>query len=395
MIRLETVRTPDRFWQLEGAWKALWARADGNVFQRFDWLGAWWRAAGEPNGFRLNLVLAWHRDDLVAVAPLITRRYRGLRVLEWAAKDCSDYCDVMIAPELDKVDLVVSLWRHVSAGSRFDLAYIARMRHDANAQLLAGVTASKSVRLRPSHRAALATGVNLREWTSSKAWFQTLGKKGRNNHARGWRILETSGPVGFRLLEHDEDIAAALDRICALKQSWADERRVSPPVLQNDAALLRALVQMLARAGSLRLFVLECDGQIVAASLNIVDRDRLLAFVAAYDPTFDRASPGTILMVEYIRWAIDNGFAMVDFLCGDETYKDRFADMRSELASFTGARTPLGWVALVAETGAGRAKPALTRIARKVRAHGDDWRRRVSNLREAGPVPETSTAAPS
>ena len=393
MIRLETVRTPDRFWQLDDAWQALWARADGNVFQRFDWGGAWWRSSGEPNGFRFNIVLAWQGDDLVAMAPLITRRYRGMRVLEWAAKDCSDYCDIMLAPGFDKLDVIASIWRHVSTESRFDLAYIARMQQDANAQLLARISGPKSVRLRSSHRVALATGIKLGEWTSSKAWFQTLGKKGRNNHARGWRILETSGPVAFRLLERNEDIAPALDRICALKQSWADERRVSPPVLQNGAALLRELVQTLARAGSLRLFVLECDQQIVAASLNIMDRDRLLAFVAAYDPAFDRASPGTILMVEYIRWAIDNGLAMVDFLCGDESYKDRFADVRAELASFTGARTPLGWMAIAAEIGVGRAKPALTHFARTMSAHGDDWRRRLSSLRQPDPVPDTSAAS--
>ena len=393
MISLETVRTPDRFWQLEDPWLALWARADGNVFQRFDWVAAWWRSAGELNGFRLNIVLAWEGDDLVAVAPLITRRYRGLRVLEWAAKDCSDYCDIMIAPGIDKLDVVASVWRHVGANSRFDLAYITRMQPEANAQLLARVTGSRAVGLRSSNRIALATGIKLGEWTSSKAWFQTLGKKGRNNHTRGWRILETSGPVAFRLLDRGEDIAAALDRMCALKQKWADERHVSPPVLQNGAALLRALVQTLAQVGSLRLFVLECDQQIVAASLNIMDRDRLLAFVAAYDPAFDRASPGTILMVEYIRWAIDNGLTMVDFLCGDETYKDRFADVRAELASFTGARTPLGWMAIAAETGVGRAKSASMRSARALNAYRDEWRRRLSNLRQPHPVPDTPTAA--
>ncbi len=118
--------------------------------------------------------------------------------------------------------------------------------------------------------------------------------------------------------------------------------------------------------------------------MNIEDGSRLLAFLAAYDPTFDRASPGTILMVEYIRWAIDNGFTMVDFLCGDETYKDRFADIRNELASFAGPRTPIGWAAITAEKWAGNARPALSRLRQSAVAAGGEWKTAPVQLARSG-----------
>lgn len=393
MIRLETVESPDRLWELETAWQALWTRADGNVFQRFDWVGAWWRAAGQRSGCRLNVVVAWREDELVALAALVTRKFRGMRVLEWAAKDCSDYCDILIAPGLDNQAVLASIWQHVSTSSRFDVAYLSHLQERANTQLLQRIGVAKSVRLRPSRRVALATGINLADWTSSKAWFQSLGKKGRNNHTRGLRILETGGPVSFRLLERDEDIALALDRICALKQRWADERQVASPVLRDGAVLLRELVLTLARIGSLRLFVLECDKQIVAASINIIERDRLLAFFAAYDPEFERASPGTLIMVEYIRWSIDNSLAMVDFLCGDEGYKDRFADIRGQLASFTGARTPLGWLAITAETWAGNTKPPLSRFVQATTAKLRGVARRRSGFRQTAPTSDSQAVA--
>ncbi len=393
MIRLETVRDPGRLWEVEAAWQALWTQADGNVFQRFDWVGAWWRATGQTSGYRLNVVLVWREDELVALAALVTLRFRGMRVLEWAAKDCSDYCDILIAPGIDNPAVLASIWRYVSTSSRFDIAYLSHLQQQAHAQFLARVGAAKSVKLRPSRRVALATGIDLADWTSSKAWFQSLGKKGRNNHTRGLRILETAGPASFRLLERDEDIALALDRICALKQRWADERQVSSPVLRDGAVLLRELVGALARVGSLRLFVLECDKQIVAASINIIERDRLLAFFAAYDPEFERASPGTIIMVEYIRWAIDNSLTMVDFLCGDEDYKGRFADVRGQLAAFTGARTPLGWLAITAETWAGNAKPPLSRFVQSTTAKLQRAIRRRSGFRPTASSPDSRAVA--
>ena len=356
MLRVEIVQDPRRFHDLGFAWQELWGRAEAGQFQRFDWISAWWRAAGQADGHRLHVALAWQGSELVAVAPLIIRRHRGMRVLEWAAKDCSDYCDVILAPGHDKMELLALLWGHVSSTGQFDIAYLSHVHPMANTHSFAVVDRKRAVKLRASHRTTVSSFIHLREWAKGQAWFHSLGRNARKTHLRGWRILEATGKVAFRLVEGEEDIRRSLDQLCALKQSWLTERQLSTPVLRDDAALLRELVWTLARAGRLRLFVLECDGKIVAASINILENDCLLAFIAAYDPAFERASPGMILMVEYIRWSIDNGLAKVDFLCGDEGYKERFAVTRVELASFTGSRTLAGWVVLQAESWAASKK---------------------------------------
>jgi CelD/BcsL family acetyltransferase involved in cellulose biosynthesis len=68
------------------------------------------------------------------------------------------------------------------------------------------------------------------------------------------------------------------------------------------------------------------------------------AYFAAYDAAFDRASPGTILIVEYTRWSFDRGLAHVDFLRGEEAFKFRMANAETVLSTFTGARTLMGQV---------------------------------------------------
>jgi CelD/BcsL family acetyltransferase involved in cellulose biosynthesis len=91
------------------------------------------------------------------------------------------------------------------------------------------------------------------------------------------------------------------------------------------------------------------------------------AYMTSYDPAFDRASPGAILIVRYTRWAFDNGLKQVDFLRGDEAFKSRLANAEINLASYVGVRTAIGKTALVAHhlrswfRGAGsvaRAEPA-------------------------------------
>jgi CelD/BcsL family acetyltransferase involved in cellulose biosynthesis len=109
------------------------------------------------------------------------------------------------------------------------------------------------------------------------------------------------------------------------------------------------LVTVLQQAGQLRVFVLERDGDMVAVSINFVDRNRMMAFVTTYDPAVDKGSPGMVLMVDYIRWAFDNGLELVDFLCGAEDFKSRFASETVTLTSMTGSASLIGHAAVTTD----------------------------------------------
>jgi CelD/BcsL family acetyltransferase involved in cellulose biosynthesis len=90
------------------------------------------------------------------------------------------------------------------------------------------------------------------------------------------------------------------------------------------------------------MFLIECEGEVVAGSINALQGDRLLAFFATYDPAAARASPGIMLMTHYIMWAFDNGITEVDFLRGEETYKFEFANTSVALDVFLTGRTIVG-----------------------------------------------------
>ena len=70
------------------------------------------------------------------------------------------------------------------------------------------------------------------------------------------------------------------------------------------------------------------------------------AYLTSYDEAFERASPGTILIVEYAQWSFDRRLTLVDFLRGDEAFKFRMANAETRLNAFTGSRTLVGRVAI-------------------------------------------------
>ena len=348
--RFEIVRTAERLNAVGPAWTALWAESGALVFQSHAWVSAWWASAPYRDRRGLAIVLAWRGETLLGVLPLATVRRRGIRVLEWAAKECTDYGDALLAPGAGP-HLLQRMWDHAGRAGGFDLAYLNRLLPDAAARALLDPV-GKGVRLRPNHRAEENWRVH-GPWPTGEAWFDAQSKKTRQNYRRGRKSIGEHGPVTFRLLGPGDPLEPVLDRLAAFKRAWLATNGLSASTAFYDegSQALPAMVRALAQTGLLHAFVLECGGALVAVSINFVQAGTMMAFVTTYDPAFERGSPGMVLMMDYIKWSIDRGLHTVDFLCGDEGFKSRFGTQTRILDSMTGARTLQGAAAQMVDRG--------------------------------------------
>src|SRR6185312_3093952 len=140
-----------------------------------------------------------------------------------------------------------------------DLALLNRLLPEAQARVLASGRSA----LKPNHRQELSFRV-AGSFTTGAAWLESQSKKTRQNYRRGRKALEETGPVAFRLMGPDEDIAPVLDRLGELKRKWLEAQARESALFDDKAATLPALVEALRTEGVLRIFVLECAGSLVA-----------------------------------------------------------------------------------------------------------------------------------
>ncbi len=357
-LRAEVVTSPSRFEEIGPAWDALWRQTRRDVFQSHDWLSAWRAAQGSERGFRLHVGLCWDGGTLAAAIPCVIRRYRGLPVLEWLAKECNDYSDAIAGPLARPA--VECAWNAMSDAGGFHVSYLSHVAPGATIRFLTGETQGGSCALRPNRRSERTLQVRNPGQTGGE-WFRGLSKKARNNHTRGKRIIEESGAVSLHVSDR---VDGKLDRMIQLKRAWLVATGRRNRLLDDDARTLRHLASSLQRQGVLQVFSLNCDDALVAGLVSILYEDRTAVFFSAFDPRFDRASPGTVVLAEHIMWAFDTGRREIDFLCGDESYKLKFANAQTELAAYSGARTVIGHAALAAESWLDRAR---TRAAAQTR----------------------------
>jgi CelD/BcsL family acetyltransferase involved in cellulose biosynthesis len=90
-----------------------------------------------------------------------------------------------------------------------------------------------------------------------------------------------------------------------------------------------------------------CNGDMVANSINAIHGKSLLSYFMVYDPKYERASPGIVLLVECTHWAFNNGFTAHDHLRGLEPYKLPFCNTWTVVRGYTGAVTARGHAALL------------------------------------------------
>jgi CelD/BcsL family acetyltransferase involved in cellulose biosynthesis len=139
---------------------------------------------------------------------------------------------------------------------------------------------------------------------------------------------------------------AAVTEMLSLKEDWLRANDPESPLFGPDGTVLRAVLAHAWRSGLAKIFVLDCGGRTAAVSFNFVYGRRMEAYYTAYDAAFERASPGTILIVEYAQWSFDRGLTTVDFLRGEEAFKFRMANAETILSTISGARTLVGHIAM-------------------------------------------------
>ena len=319
------------------AWDALWRRGGRNVFQSHGWIAAWWGSRPAGDGARLCVGVCWAGNDLVAVLPFARRRHRGVRVLEWAAKDCSDYCDALIDPDrAEEVPALEQIWAAVAAVGGFDLAYLSHVRPDAALHGLLD-RHPRALQLRPGRRSAQSRQVRY-PGLDSRSWFRGLDAAAQDSHVRGMRALTEMGPTRSELHGPGDDIGGLLDRMIALKRRSLANAAQTYAVLENDAATLHALIKELARQQALQVFTLHCADNLAAALVIIVTVTRAQVFFAAHDPQFDPVAPESLALVEFTIKAVAAGKTEVDLLCVEPGRDYGFTNPPGARAAYGGAR---------------------------------------------------------
>jgi CelD/BcsL family acetyltransferase involved in cellulose biosynthesis len=279
------------------------------VFTLPTWLEVWWRAFG--TGTELNLAVR-EGEEIIGLAPF---KVVGETVSFIGSPDVCDYLDFIIAPgrEADFFNVLLDDLKR-KAISRLDLRSV---RPDSTVLTnLVDITKKRGgvVLCQPEDVSF--------EMDLPVAWedyLESLTTKQRHEVRRKLRRLLEAGKINYRCLKASEGLVGFMDTF--LKQFVISREDKADFMTPRMEAFFRSMAGAMAKAGLLRLGVLELDTQPVAMLLGFDYNDCMYLYNSAFDPQYRELSVGLLSKVLCIKDSIEAGKKRFDFLKGNETYK--------------------------------------------------------------------------
>ncbi|HZV73095.1 MAG TPA: GNAT family N-acetyltransferase [Conexibacter sp.] len=320
----EVVVDTDRLEQLVPAWDAL-AVVCGRPLCSPAWMLAFWRHLPAP-GAQLRVVAVHDGDELVAIAPFVAEPKGAgrtdLRMLGGAMPRTGPLA--LPGREWDAAAAVAGALAR--ATPRADV--IALESGPVATHWPAALSEGWPGALRPpvrryyvqaSHVVSLAAG-------SPDAWIATKSSHFRKRMKRLRRDVAAAG--GATRMSTEATLREDVETFMRLHASRWEGRGESAIVVRQRQ--LTAVYEDVARAhladGRFRLYLLELDGEPVAAELLAAAGGEVASINGGWDERHARIGVSNACMLHAIEDAFARGDRRLDWGPGDQLFKRRFAD---------------------------------------------------------------------
>jgi CelD/BcsL family acetyltransferase involved in cellulose biosynthesis len=312
-------------------------------FQDIRWLEAWYRAFAEVGDVEplIAIVSDAATGERAALLPLVRRLQKGIRIVEFADLDLTDYNAPLLGPAAPRdARAAATMWRDLKAALR-------RMPGGADLVRLRKMPVELADRPNPlalldAVAPCLLNGNIVATGEDYDAWRFTLERTVRKELERSWRVFTRDPAAGFRIVT-DRDEALRILSVTEAQQGVRMQQLGLKFILNNDtcAAFYRNLVREGIDSGFAVVSALTSGDEVVATLLGVRTGTRYVMIrISNAGEKWSNCSPGRLIIERTMAALHRDGVREVDFSIGNYAYKRRFGVTRFPLVDITAA---LGW----------------------------------------------------
>lgn len=327
----------NQFEQLKTTWDAVYS-ADNHaqIFLSWAWLRGWFEAT--PNPWFVLAVRLDNTSPYVGFFPLsirLTKKY-GLnlfRELRMGGDSSADYTGFICLPEYEE-KAILAFAVYVQQQLEWDI-FLMKNVLDPRLDIFLNCFSQKNFKVQEVNSSCCPYIPLPNTWEQYLGDF--LSSKERINLRRRLKKVESCNEFHFipTAVDNLERQIEALLTLWQLRWGQKTERILN---------IYRSIFRRCFENNCLWLNVLWKETTPIAGIAIFVEQQKkiLYFYTTGYDAEFSNLAPGRVIIAHSIRYAIENGFQIYDFLRGDEDYKfSRFGAKKRFNTSVMIARTSL------------------------------------------------------
>jgi CelD/BcsL family acetyltransferase involved in cellulose biosynthesis/2-polyprenyl-3-methyl-5-hydroxy-6-metoxy-1,4-benzoquinol methylase len=314
---------------LRPAWDDLLASFPGaTTFSTWEWLAPWWRAFGE--GRELLALAFFDGETLVGLAPLqISQRrvasFLHLRILGLMGDGSGDSDNLDIPVRVGwEAPVAAALLEFLKRESKqWDFCEFNTMPADSPvANSLAKLLENQG--WKAYRRWQACSAISLPE--SWEAYLDQLSSKERGKIAYYRKRLDRKARVRFYRCESEHELSAYLEKLFLLhRKRWQSLKQKGSFESAARRQFYYELARLLIARRNLEFWLLDVDGNTVAAQFGFVHSRNVFQLQEGFDPAYFSDSVGYVLRAHVIERLISQGVRRYDFLAGESASKTRWA----------------------------------------------------------------------
>ncbi len=324
--------------------KARWGDlANATPFQNWQWLEAWYGAFADIDNVEplIAIISSAATNEQAVLLPLIRRTQNGLRIVEPADLDLTDYnAPVLGAAAPRDAKAARAMWKDLRDALKrlpggADLIRLRKMpvELDGRPNPLALLDGAGPCSLNGN---VVTTGDDF------DAWRFTLERTVRKELERSWRVFTRDPAAAFRIVSDKEEALRMLSTM-ETQQGERMQHLGLNFVLNEEtyAAFYRNLVNDNIANGYAVLSALTVGDEVVATLLGIRQAGRyVMVRISNAGEKWSNCSPGRLIIERTMAALHRDGIRQFDFSIGNYAYKRRFGVERIALVDITAA---LSW----------------------------------------------------
>ena len=314
-LRCELLTNFAQLEELSEHWERLWQSSRSGIFQKFDWVRAFWRTFGSD--LSLCSLVVRNGGTILGILPLASDGKR----IEFLAE--GDYNDVLCEEHNAPAVLNITIRELLKMSGYWASCLLRNLSSDSR---IVRHFLSLPQQLRQNLALTFAYPCPAIEARSDPGIFLRAARK--QSLCRHEKKLRREGRLEFRhietRLEIHQHLSTFFQQQIARRALLGQHSHFQNP---KERAFYSALVDHLNPCRDLRFSVLELEGKPVAYHFGFQLQGKLIWYQTSFDVNLWQFSPGEVLVRNLLQYAHQAGLREFDFTVGGETYKHRFANV--------------------------------------------------------------------
>ncbi|MBP1943305.1 GNAT family N-acetyltransferase [Cytobacillus luteolus] len=299
---------------------------DVTIFQELGWLLNWWRYKSNLVDISPYIIEIKDGTKTIGIIPLYRVESFFYRVLKPIGADQSDYLmpilskkyppELLLKLALEKIFDDKKSWDYIDWGDVPEDSIFARTLNYKKMKYTKLIDSYKAVTCPYLY---LDKDIEITKSKMNKPFMKKILYKER-------KILrERGGELTFSKVMKEEEIEPIMNIFFKFHcERW--EKTDTPSKFRFKEEKEHALqsAKSLFKNNSLYLTYLSHEKDIVVVDFGMTDQKRLYLYLHAINIKYSRYSPGNLLLYHLILQACEEGYEIVDFLRGEEDYKQKW-----------------------------------------------------------------------